>query len=195
MASFPPGKEVDREPLPLRPLPDLPISQHRRLPISLSSIVGREREIASVEHLLRDPHVRLVTLTGAAGAGKTRLALRVAEDLANDFRDGVVLVELAPVRDPDLVAKTVAEALGVTERVGQSPAVSVRTYLKDRSLLLAARQLRAPVAGRATRRGVAFSLRRAFRPGHEPSGVASQRRARCRRDPAGCSGPRKPLVP
>ena len=136
MSSIPPGRGVDREPLPLRPLPEPPVSQNRRIPIPLSSIIGREREIATIERLLRDADVRLVTLTGTGGAGKTRLALRIAEDLDADFRDGAVLVELAQVRDPALVAKAVAEALGVTERIGQSPAESVRMYLKHRSLLL-----------------------------------------------------------
>jgi predicted ATPase/DNA-binding CsgD family transcriptional regulator len=136
MSSNPSGLEVDREPFPIWPLPDLPLAQHRRLPIPLSPIIGREREIAAIERLIRDTEVRLVTLTGTAGAGKTRLALRVAQDLAVDFRDGTALVELAQVREPALVAKAVAEVLGVTERIGQSPVASVQAYLKDRSFLL-----------------------------------------------------------
>src|SRR5688572_16859266 len=84
-----------------------------RLPAPLSALVGREREVAAVGALLRDPAVRLVTLTGPGGVGKTRLALRVAAELGSEFADGVAFVELVSVRDPALVASTIAQAIGL----------------------------------------------------------------------------------
>ncbi len=108
------------------------------LPVPLTSLVGREREIATLGALLRDPAVRLVTLTGVGGVGKTRLAIRVASDLApqGHFADGVVFVDLATVHDPDLVTLVIAQALGV-RGAGQEPAGSaLKTFLGNRHLLL-----------------------------------------------------------
>src|SRR6187455_2454460 len=89
-----------------------------RLPLALTSFVGREREVAEVEQLLAAS--RLVTLTGVGGAGKTRLALAVAERVgaAGDFEDGVWWVELAALADGDLVPAAVAAALGLADRPG-----------------------------------------------------------------------------
>src|SRR5215471_16550200 len=83
------------------------------LPRELTSFVGREREIAQVSDLLDT--TALLTLTGVGGAGKTRLALRVATNLAEHFPDGVWLVELAALTDPTLVSRTVAAAFGLSE--------------------------------------------------------------------------------
>src|SRR5215218_6936120 len=83
-----------------------------RLPVPVSTLVGRERDIAAVAALLRDPAVRLVTLTGPGGVGKTRLALAVAEALADAFA-AIHVVPLAPIRDPDFVLPTIARALDV----------------------------------------------------------------------------------
>ena len=88
----------------LQPVPLVPLADRDRfgasLPIPLTSFIGRERVIADVCALLRGG-VRLVTLTGPGGVGKTRLAVRVAEELAQDFAEGVVFVPLAPVTDSD----------------------------------------------------------------------------------------------
>jgi predicted ATPase len=84
------------------------------LPAELSSLVGRDLEIAAVRERLRDG--RVVTLTGPGGCGKTRLALRVAALAAGGFEDGAWLVELASLADAALVPASVAEALGVPER-------------------------------------------------------------------------------
>src|SRR5262245_58531847 len=88
------------------------------LPRQLTSFVGRERELADVGRLLAS--APLLTLTGAGGCGKTRLALRAAADAVDNYPDGVWLVELAPVTDPALVPQAVATALGVREAPGRS---------------------------------------------------------------------------
>jgi hypothetical protein len=82
------------------------------LPERLTPLIGREQEVAELRDLLRREEIRLVTLSGAGGSGKTSLALEVARSLADDFADGAVVVELAPIRDPSLVPAAIATALG-----------------------------------------------------------------------------------
>jgi predicted ATPase/transcriptional regulator with XRE-family HTH domain len=106
------------------------------LPFQVTPLIGREREIEVVRHLLCQPHVRFVTLTGPGGVGKTRLALALAASLQARFRDGVVFVELQSITDPHLVPATIATALGVPESVAQSPIDTVTTFLQARELLL-----------------------------------------------------------
>ena len=88
------------------------------LPIPLTSLVGRERELASLVSLLSNAEARLVTLTGAGGTGKTRFALEAGARLREDFGDGVRFVDLAPLTDAALVLPTIAATLGVRERGG-----------------------------------------------------------------------------
>jgi predicted ATPase len=107
----------------------------QRLPSPPTPLVGRRLEIAAVTALLRREDVRLVTLTGPGGTGKTRLALAVAEEIAPDLRDGAVFVDLAAVRDPALLAPTIASALGVQEGE-RTLAEAIADDLRERSLLL-----------------------------------------------------------
>ncbi len=106
------------------------------LPAHPNDLVGRAGEIEAACTLLRRPGVRLLTLIGAPGVGKTRLALRVASDLADDFSDGVFLVLLAPITDAGLVASTVVRTLSVQEVAGRSPFESLQAYLQDKQTLL-----------------------------------------------------------
>ena len=104
------------------------------LPAEVTSFVGRRHELTGVRRVLATS--RLVTLTGAGGVGKTRLAQRAGADLRRAFADGVWLVELAELRDPDLVAVTVAEALGVREESVSPGAPGLAAFLAGQQALL-----------------------------------------------------------
>jgi predicted ATPase/DNA-binding SARP family transcriptional activator len=111
-----------------------PRSRITNLPVPLTSFVGRARELAEVKRLCG--RSRLVTLTGAGGIGKTRLAVKAATELLSDFRDGVWLVELAPLSDSGLVPQTVAAVVGVREQAETPTTDSLVRYLQGRQLLL-----------------------------------------------------------
>jgi predicted ATPase/Tfp pilus assembly protein PilF/DNA-binding XRE family transcriptional regulator len=98
--------------------------------------IGREKEVAAARALLGEEEVRLVTLTGPPGIGKTRLALEVAARLAPGFASGVFFVALGPVSDPALALPTIARTLGVRETRGQPLDETLREYLAGRQLLL-----------------------------------------------------------
>ena len=106
----------------------------RGLPIDATSFVGRERELEQLGALLAG--TRLLTLTGAGGAGKTRLALQLARGVEASFADGAVLVELAPVAEPAHVQEAVAAALDVRALPGRDLEAAVAEFLAGRSLLL-----------------------------------------------------------
>jgi predicted ATPase/DNA-binding XRE family transcriptional regulator len=114
--------------------PSLPLSP--ALPPSLTPIIGRDTEAASLMNLLRDEAVRIVTLTGPGGVGKTRLALDVAQRTATQFRDGVVWVSLASVSDPALVVPTIAAACGVRDGSAHSMPTVLQQALARKHLLL-----------------------------------------------------------
>ncbi|HEX6357408.1 ATP-binding protein [Actinophytocola sp.] len=103
------------------------------LPVALSSFVGRRHEVDEVRRLLSSS--RLVTLTGPGGVGKTRLALEVSRAVRRTFPDGVVLVELDQLREPELVANSVALAVGMRE-AGRTSLEMLIDYLRPRRLLL-----------------------------------------------------------
>ncbi len=104
------------------------------LPVQLTSFVGREKELGELKKLIEN--TRLVTLRGAAGSGKTRLALQVAAEMIGHFHNGVFFVALATITDPGLVASTIAQALGITESAGRSILDNLKDYLQSKSLLL-----------------------------------------------------------
>jgi predicted ATPase/class 3 adenylate cyclase len=115
---------------PLRSLETLP----HNLPLQLTSFVGREAEIGEVRELLADH--RIVTLTGAGGQGKTRLALQLAAQVSKTFPDGVWFVELARLGDPMRVAQTVASALGLREVPGRDVADTLMEHLDSQAVLI-----------------------------------------------------------
>jgi predicted ATPase len=106
------------------------------LPASTSPLTGRERELEELAALLRAPETRLLTITGAGGAGKTRLAVEAARAALPDFADGAFAVELSALRVPEHVAPQIAEALGVNEAPGARLAESLERFLADKRMLL-----------------------------------------------------------
>ena len=106
------------------------------LPRPLDLLIGREREVDAVAAMLRSGHLRLLTLTGPGGVGKTRLALAAAETLREDWGDGIAFVDLAPVLDRALALTTIAERLGVRETGGRPPLGRLRDRIGSRPLLL-----------------------------------------------------------
>ncbi len=119
-SDFPPLKSPDRVP--------------NNLPVQVTSFIGRDREIAEVKRLLST--TSLLTLVGAGGAGKTRLALQAAAEVLKEFEDGVWLVELATCSDPDRVPETVASALKIREQAGVQIPETLAGFLLSKHLLL-----------------------------------------------------------
>jgi len=105
------------------------------LPAPPTPLIGRDAELTEAETLFAGEQARLVTLTGPGGVGKTRLAMAIAERIAPGFADGVVWVDLAPVRDPALLAQTLADALGLDEHP-QGAREAVAAHLSARSMLV-----------------------------------------------------------
>ncbi len=105
-----------------QPLNPLRSPEHgNRPPSPLTSLIGREREVAAASTLVARPEVRLLTLTGTGGVGKTRLALAIASEVEGTFADGVCFIELSPIQDPELVLPTFARALGLQSSRTRAP--------------------------------------------------------------------------
>ncbi|MFQ5874043.1 MAG: tetratricopeptide repeat protein, partial [Dehalococcoidia bacterium] len=138
--------ELDVEPAPetrelyqqirKREIPELPRAVPNNLPIPLTRFIGREKELDSAQKRLLNDEVRLLTLTGPGGIGKTRLGLQVAADLLDHFEDGAYFVDLAPLSDPGLVVSTIAQTLGVREAEDQPLFDLLKESLWNRQMLL-----------------------------------------------------------
>jgi predicted ATPase/Tfp pilus assembly protein PilF/DNA-binding XRE family transcriptional regulator len=114
----------------------LPARPPLTLPAPPTPLIGREQEVARACTLLRQEEVRLLTLSGPAGVGKTRLGLAVAAAVHSEFADGVFLVTLAPIDDASLVAPTIAQALGLREQGDRPLGETLAEHLRVRQLLL-----------------------------------------------------------
>ncbi len=121
-ADFPPLRTLD--------------TQLNNLPIQPTLFIGREKEVTAVTALLRREDVRLLTLTGPGGTGKTRLGLQVAAELSEVFANGVFFVNLAPISDPSLVVPTIAWTLDVREAAGRPLLDLVSAFLREKQVLL-----------------------------------------------------------
>jgi len=120
--TFPPLKTLDAHPT--------------NLPTQATTLIGRERDIVAARDLVQRDEVRLLTLTGPGGTGKTRLALQVAAELLDTFVDGVYVVALAPINDANLVASTIVQTLGVREARNVPLLECLKDYLRAKHMLL-----------------------------------------------------------
>jgi len=126
------GEGLEADFLPLRSLDNPALANN--LPAQSAHFVGRNREVAEVRRLVES--ARLVTLTGAGGSGKTRLGLQVAAELLDGSGDGVWLVELAPLSDPDAVASTISSVLGITSQAGRPALETLLDALVPQHMLI-----------------------------------------------------------
>jgi predicted ATPase/class 3 adenylate cyclase len=121
-ADFPPLKTLDARP--------------NNLPAQTTPFIGREKEIRAIREQLSNANVRLLTLSGVGGAGKTRLALQAAADIVDDFEHGVFFVPLAALSDRALVLQTIAQAFDVREAAGRQLKEQLKDHLREKQMLL-----------------------------------------------------------
>jgi len=121
-ADFPPLKTLDARP--------------NNLPAQTTPFIGREKEIRVIKEQLSNANVRLLTLSGAGGAGKTRLALQAAAEMVDDFEHGVFFVPLATLSDQALVLQTIAQAFGLRETAGRQFKEQLKEHLREKQMLL-----------------------------------------------------------
>lgn len=127
--------EIDGLPAEFPPLKTLDSRPHN-LSVQPANLIGREQELATAHELLQRESVRLLTLTGAGGSGKTRLALQIAAEELSEYDDGVFFVPLAPVSDAALVLQTIAHTLGIKESGEESFGQALQRFLHDKQMLL-----------------------------------------------------------
>ncbi|MDX6599013.1 MAG: hypothetical protein QOE87_2900, partial [Gaiellales bacterium] len=116
--------------------PPLRSLSNTNLPADASKFIGRRRELAEMSEVLGREEVRLLTLTGAGGSGKTRLSIRLAAEFVEHFKNGVFLVSLAPVSDPARVLGAIAQTLGAKGASTEAPADTLRRHLEGKQVLL-----------------------------------------------------------
>ena len=155
----------------------MPLPAMSRIPVHLppqpTRLIDREDELALLRALLSQEEVRLLTLTGPGGVGKTRLAIAVAEQVQERYPDGVWFVDLAPLADPALVLPAIARVVGVRELPGQDPLEALTTFLGEQSVSAGAGQPGAP-AGCCPRPGQPVGgVPAPHDPGHEPRAAAA----------------------
>ena len=117
---------------PLKSLENLP----NNLPAQTTEFIGRQEEVDEVVENMLNGRLRLLTLTGPGGTGKTRLSQEAAAEMLENFPDGVFFVPLAPISDPELVPTTIARTIGVREGGGRPPLENLKTYLENKHMLL-----------------------------------------------------------
>ncbi len=138
------------------------------LPTSLTSLLGREHEMMALHQLLVRADVRLITITGPGGVGKTSLALHVVHELQDAFHDGVFFVSLASISDPTLIIPTIALLLGVTEPPNRLLLDGLKDFLRNKRMLLLLDNFEQIVSAAPLLTELLEVLRRGADVGHKP---------------------------